>query len=177
MHSGKYDYSSVTSYEAGLKLKIKCPKHGYFYQSASCHLAGRGCKKCANEGLLGWHKLKGIKKNPSNAGKQCYFYVVEVSKLDGTESCLKYGITTRTVKERYSSSKREGILVSEIFNISSNLLFSAELEKITSETMSDMKTNVTGSLLKGTYTAGSSECFDHSGLHVVYNIIKEFFGK
>jgi hypothetical protein len=49
VHSGKYDYSKVVYITAHDKVIIGCPqpKHGYFLQEPSAHLAGSGCKKCA----------------------------------------------------------------------------------------------------------------------------------
>ncbi|MBF9140850.1 hypothetical protein [Hymenobacter properus] len=45
-HGEKYDYSLVT-YAGSLGLvKIICPKHGEFEQSAKSHMAGRGCLNC-----------------------------------------------------------------------------------------------------------------------------------
>ncbi len=46
-HNDYYDYS-VVSYKGSLKpVVIVCPKHGEFYQIASYHLTGNGCKECA----------------------------------------------------------------------------------------------------------------------------------
>lgn len=49
IHGDKYDYSETEYKSANEKLKIYCPKHGYFLIRASSHLSGCGCKKCASE--------------------------------------------------------------------------------------------------------------------------------
>ena len=49
IHDFKYDYSE-TVYSGSLNdVEIICPKHGKFTQTACVHLAGHGCKKCADE--------------------------------------------------------------------------------------------------------------------------------
>lgn len=53
IHNNKYDYSKVIYSEYYKKVKIKCRKHGYFYQKPSNHLAGKGCNLCrASKGEL-----------------------------------------------------------------------------------------------------------------------------
>lgn len=48
---GKYDYSQ-SDYRGGDEyIKIGCKEHGYFYQKAAAHLAGRGCWECSHSHL------------------------------------------------------------------------------------------------------------------------------
>jgi hypothetical protein len=48
IHHNKYNY--IEQYVSDdVKLNIKCPIHGLFYQLPSSHLQGCGCPKCANE--------------------------------------------------------------------------------------------------------------------------------
>ena len=46
IHGDKYDYSLVDYISAKTKVKIVCPEHGVFYQTASDHLCKKGCPKC-----------------------------------------------------------------------------------------------------------------------------------
>lgn len=46
VHSGKYDYSLVTSGRTTDKVEIVCPDHGVFTQRVGDHLKGSGCPKC-----------------------------------------------------------------------------------------------------------------------------------
>lgn len=46
IHGAKYDYSKVTYLNSETKVKINCPIHGDFEQTASSHLSGKGCPKC-----------------------------------------------------------------------------------------------------------------------------------
>ena len=49
IHGGRYDYSKVEYVNARTKVCIICPEHGEFRQTASEHLRGQGCPKCAQE--------------------------------------------------------------------------------------------------------------------------------
>ena len=47
VHNYRYDYSEVEYKSFNTKVRIKCEKHGYFYQGTYHHMSGRGCQKCA----------------------------------------------------------------------------------------------------------------------------------
>lgn len=44
IRGSEYDYSSVNVEKD--KLKIRCKKHGFFYQTKGSHILGKGCPKC-----------------------------------------------------------------------------------------------------------------------------------
>lgn len=46
VHSDTYDYSCTNYVNAKTKIEIICHEHGAFWQVASKHLIGQGCKKC-----------------------------------------------------------------------------------------------------------------------------------
>jgi hypothetical protein len=48
-HGDRYDYSEARFTGARSKLQILCRHHGPFSQTASEHIRGAGCSKCANE--------------------------------------------------------------------------------------------------------------------------------
>jgi G:T-mismatch repair DNA endonuclease (very short patch repair protein) len=45
-NSDHYDYSEVNYVNSFTHVKIKCPNHGDFKQTPSCHLNGQKCPKC-----------------------------------------------------------------------------------------------------------------------------------
>lgn len=47
-HGNKYDYSKAECTSSKSKVSIICPTHGTFWQLAGEHMAGQGCRKCAN---------------------------------------------------------------------------------------------------------------------------------
>jgi len=46
IHENIYDYSLSEYNGYDIKIKIKCKKHGYFYQTPHRHLNGQGCPSC-----------------------------------------------------------------------------------------------------------------------------------
>lgn len=47
IHKNKYSYgSNINYYNSKDKIEIVCPIHGIFFQKASIHLKGAGCKVC-----------------------------------------------------------------------------------------------------------------------------------
>lgn len=50
VHGDKYDYTNtIVGTQLVDKGWIKCPEHGLFEQSLSCHLSGDGCAKCSGK--------------------------------------------------------------------------------------------------------------------------------
>mgnify|MGYP000150315455 CR=1 FL=1 len=49
IHDGKYDYSKTVYKKGRESIEIICPIHDSFFQIAESHIAGQGCKKCADE--------------------------------------------------------------------------------------------------------------------------------
>lgn len=49
MHGKRFAYPNTADFKLSSKIKIYCPLHGDFTQIGYHHLAGKGCKKCADE--------------------------------------------------------------------------------------------------------------------------------
>jgi very-short-patch-repair endonuclease/phage FluMu protein Com len=50
IHNNRYNYSKTVYVSSGLKVKIECPVHGIFLQTAADHVYGEyGCPKCKFE--------------------------------------------------------------------------------------------------------------------------------
>tara|TARA_Y100001970_G_C14077004_1_gene772576 strand:+ start:357 stop:956 length:600 start_codon:yes stop_codon:yes gene_type:complete len=47
IHGDKYDYSKVSYSTSQKKIKVICPEHGDFQQTAYHHLRGSGCPRCS----------------------------------------------------------------------------------------------------------------------------------
>jgi very-short-patch-repair endonuclease len=52
VHNNLYDYSSSEYIRNNIKIKIKCQKHGYFYQRPDNHLSGSGCIICGKNKMV-----------------------------------------------------------------------------------------------------------------------------
>jgi very-short-patch-repair endonuclease len=74
-HNNKYDYSKVEYKNAKEKIKIKCKKHGYFFQRAGSHVSGNGCPKCKESKgeiiIREFLKSKKIRFTPQKKFKNC----------------------------------------------------------------------------------------------------------
>ena len=97
VHGDLFEYDKLVYRKNSSNILIKCDKHGYFEQSFSNHMFGKGCKQCQIEsgsfGKDSW--CNKISKNRN--GK---LYVLKFSHKD--EIFLKIGITLRDVKSRYN---------------------------------------------------------------------------
>ena len=101
-HGDKYVYHRDTFTQSKSTTRITCRKHGDFHQSASKHSSGDGCPKCGNE-LIGHGRSKFIEGcNRNNNGKGL-LYILKC--IDGDSVFYKIGITSKTVEQRYSSSR------------------------------------------------------------------------
>jgi hypothetical protein len=79
-HGSRYGYDRSIYNGAYNKVEIHCREHGYFWQSAGAHIAGRGCSKCGNNGY--------------KVNKSGYLYVLYDGEL------TKVGITNRNPEIR-----------------------------------------------------------------------------
>jgi hypothetical protein len=149
-HQGKYDYSETVYIHSSKKITIKCPDHGVFKQTASSHLDGRGCNKCA--GLLrarGWSRTEWL---AIQKGRKATLYVICVN--DANEFFYKVGITYRSVSERFST----GNLASYQFHTA------ALFESYDAGIIYDLEKNIHRSLECFCYSpvqqfGGQTECF------------------
>lgn len=92
VHDHRYTY--VQDYTGSSSaITVECEYHGKFLQTASTHLAGHGCPKCALESNSISYRL--------SKGGPALVYYVKLSR-DGITG-YKIGVTSKTVKERFSS--------------------------------------------------------------------------
>lgn len=78
IHGKRYDYSMANYDNTHTKVAIKCRIHGIFFMSPSNHLAGKGCRGCAQYGF--------------NSEKEGFVYFLM------SEKGIKVGITNNLSK-------------------------------------------------------------------------------
>lgn len=100
VHGEKYDYSKSIYRGAQNKIKILCAEHGEFYQNASSHLCGTGCPLCATPNRYGFARSAYIEACNKSKNRKSNLYVIRM--FSGDESFFKVGITSLTVKSRFS---------------------------------------------------------------------------
>jgi hypothetical protein len=90
VHGDFYNYSIVEYIKGSSYVKIICPKHGVFEQSANSHLTGRKCKKCT--GRHGWTVANfAMESNIIHENKYDY---IEFNGIRGFAkiSCFEHGV-------------------------------------------------------------------------------------
>lgn len=97
-HDERYDYSMVQyNGDAHERLEILCKEHGKFMQSYANHNSGKGCPTCAKEFNP---KLKSGFIKSANSKRYASLYLIKCQ--NETEEFYKIGITTKSVKGRFS---------------------------------------------------------------------------
>ncbi|URQ64333.1 endonuclease domain-containing protein [SAR86 cluster bacterium] len=77
-HKNKFDYSKVKYINSHSKVKIKCSKHGFFFQTPNSHLSTKyACKICAENGVI-------LKNRRSKAD-----FIKEAKKVHGNRYIYK----------------------------------------------------------------------------------------
>lgn len=125
VHGDKYGYEDSVYLNSAEKIKIFCKNHGdYFWQVPSSHLQGIGCQKCATI-----HNTCIKSQWIERCGdRTATFYVIRC--FNENESFYKYGITSKSLKERYPRNKEmpyEYEIIREVK--SENLNYIWDLEK------------------------------------------------
>lgn len=100
IHGDKYDYSKFNYVNTKTKGEIICSKHGSFWQKPENHTWGKGCRKCSyeklrNENGIGWAE--------KYTGREGIFYILKC--WNNEETFYKVGVTSTSVKDRYSTKK------------------------------------------------------------------------
>ena len=94
-HGYKYDYSKVEYTGSHNKVCIICSEHGEFYQSATNHLSGYGCKKCAYQYSHGKYRLTTFETFLSQA-KEIHGDKYDYSKVEWKNTSNKITIICLT---------------------------------------------------------------------------------
>jgi hypothetical protein len=97
VHNGKYDYSRSAYTKGRDVLEIICPIHGSFFQRGESHVAGKGCKKCADlengrrkmeqSEVAFWKQVKAVHGDTYDFSKSVYTGIFE----DMTVGCPIHG--------------------------------------------------------------------------------------
>ncbi len=105
IHGDKYDYSSVEYHRYHDKVKIICPEHGPFFQTAGSHIHNKnGCPACSVKDYEGGYGKKRFEHHPELKTKPAVLYVIKAR--NDTERFIKVGITQKSVKDRFEINNR-----------------------------------------------------------------------
>lgn len=99
IHGNKYDYSLVEYKNYNTNVKLICPIHGIFEQSAGGHITNQsGCPLCVVH--IGGYGIQRFINNPSLKTKPGNLYIIKCQ--DNNELFLKIGITIKDIKIRFN---------------------------------------------------------------------------
>lgn len=105
IHGNKYDYSKVDYKRYHDKVKIVCPDHGSFFQTASGHIHNKsGCKMCSVKNYEGGYGEKRFSTHPDLKEKPGLLYVIECH--NDSEQFIKIGITQFNLHHRFHKTNR-----------------------------------------------------------------------
>jgi very-short-patch-repair endonuclease len=92
VHNNKYDYSLSNYINAKSKVKIVCPEHGVFEQTANSHLFNHGCSKCYGNDTKTTEQF--IKESKEIHGDKYDYSLVEYvnNKQKVKIICKKHGV-------------------------------------------------------------------------------------
>lgn len=105
-HNYTYDYSQTNYITARHKVSIICPVHGVFQQTPDSHMRGHGCPQCASASRCGAYNDELFVEHPEIKNKDAFLYVIKI--FSDQETFWKVGITTTTVKSRFSELQTYG---------------------------------------------------------------------
>lgn len=108
VHNNFYNYEKINYENSYSKLKIVCPLHGKFGQSATNHLQGNGCPKCAIE-LKGWSDKEWSERALQSKNFDS-FKVYIIKCWNKNEEFYKIGKTFTTIKNRFKGKNKNTTL-------------------------------------------------------------------
>jgi len=127
IHGEKFDYSKSIYVNTNCPLIITCKTHGDFKQTPKSHVRGSQCPKCAQE-FKSWNYVKKYTENSDIGNKPGTFYKLLFTNESGFQF-IKVGITSKTIKQRYSGIKYNDFSYIVLEEIKCNNLESALLEQ------------------------------------------------
>lgn len=101
VHQNKYDYSKVNYTNDNTLIEVICKIHKEFKVRPSSHLK-HGCRLCSHFNL-GWSKSKFEERCIKNNNGFGIFYIIKC--FNDSEEFYKVGITSRSIRSRYGSTK------------------------------------------------------------------------
>jgi hypothetical protein len=165
VHGDFYNYDHAKVVNSKTPIKIICPIHGEFTQTANSHLSGKGCREC---GIVKSTKNLNKENNPQdNKNRESLLYHIKVYSNNG-KSFEKIGTTTRDIEQRFASMNRDGFSyeVIQVYNLS--LYDSIIIEDYLLEEMESNGIRYKIKALKGTHVGGWTECFPENSIDIDY---------
>ena len=101
LHNGIYDYSETIYINAKSKITYLCPNHGLVTQTPDVHLRPSGCRKCADEELVGFFRADTLPPDQPYG-----IYLLEITNTKTKDKFLKVGLSKTSIKQRMASLQK-----------------------------------------------------------------------
>ena len=162
IHGDRYDYSESVYTRKKDKLKIICPRHGAFYQTADGHLVGKGCIECTH---INWGTETYFKKNPQMVNHPSVLYIALIE--DKGEKFIKVGHTKKSFERRFNGKNMMGYAIEPVFQHFSGLLDCVTMENKIHKLFKDHSHKPKRRF------CGRTECYSYDQLGTIMEFIKE----
>ena len=162
IHGDRYDYSESVYTRKKDKLKIICPRHGAFYQTADGHLVGKGCVECTH---INWGTETYFKKNPQMVNHPSVLYIALIEDKD--EKFIKVGHTKKSFERRFNGKNMMGYAIEPVFQHFSGLLDCVTMENKIHKLFKDHSHKPKRRF------CGRTECYSYDQLGTIMEFIKE----
>jgi len=147
-HNNAYVYDRSSYKNASSKMKITCSEHGDFWQRASQHRAGRGCKDCTM--VSGWGRSNYITASKKHGGMS-KLYVCKMSR--DNETFYKVGISFTGYSGRFGGAVKRTYKMSLVRELTGEVDFIWNLEKTLHRKLKPLRHT------PSIHFVGSTECF------------------
>jgi len=129
IHGDKYAYDWPTYKNSSSKMRIKCPKHGWFEQRVNTHIQGFGCKICGVDSKR--HSQDKVLSKIKSHFRDRYTYDKFVYVRDGDPvivTCKKHGDFSKVARELVRGNGCPACVESKYERIMCNILTDNNIE-------------------------------------------------
>jgi len=156
-HGNKFDYSKVEYTGSHNEVCIICPEHGEFYQKATNHLSGNGCRDCAHKYKLGKYRLT-TKETFLSQAKEIHGEKYDYSKVEWKNTRTKITIIC-PIHGEFPQIPQNHILKKSGCRKCGRLIAKSKINKYDTEYFIKHAKNIHGD----TYDYSETECFSALG--------------
>ena len=168
VHKNLYTYDYTDYKRSKQKVTITCPVHGNFQQTPSDHLAGKGCKQCAQEksrvdswSYTGW-KVNGMLSNKFTGYT---LYLIECS--GGAEKFIKVGKTYTSIQYRFKNKQVLPYDYTILHQVSAEAAVISKLEADVAKLFKPHK------YIPALKFGGYTECYTSASTDIILTYLKE----
>jgi len=157
-HDDRYSYENVIYLTQKTPVEITCSIHGGFWQLPDTHKTS-GCMDCKIEDSKGRYTETYFSRYPEEKNRPALLYYLRFSFRD--EVFFKIGITTTTIKKRFSMALANGFSITTLNLLDTTLHQAFQLEQLIQNEHGDYhrQVSILDNIDPREMRLGRSECF------------------